>query len=266
MKNKLLVLILNLVLCLTGTNSVAQETVKGLDENKDLPTLNKILRRSARRLNAIENGISLTSGITGILPLANGGTGAPLVDPGADRIYFWDESGNITDWLIVGTGLTLTGTTITAAQPTSNVIFAWSGVDACVDTDYGLYVGQNLLEAAGSSNINNVYLYSEKVTSPTILNFKFTKIAGISTVTIHARLWAVDNVATNEAFVEVTIGTATAQTAKSVTSATPTWYEGATPIDVSGLVNGTTYDGAVKLYAEQNARPAYCSAITLIGS
>lgn len=41
---------------------------------------------------------------------------ADLTDPGADRILFWDDgSPNELAWLTVGTGLTLTGTTLTAS-------------------------------------------------------------------------------------------------------------------------------------------------------
>lgn len=50
----------------------------------------------------------------GTLPLANGGTGRGLADPNADRIMFWDDSAGQVDWLTAGTGLTITGTTITA--------------------------------------------------------------------------------------------------------------------------------------------------------
>ena len=67
------------------------------EESRDI--LNQQLRYSQRRLNAIENGISLTSGVAGILPLANGGTARALTDPGADRIMFWDESSNYFDFL-----------------------------------------------------------------------------------------------------------------------------------------------------------------------
>lgn len=129
MKNiKLLVFIL--ALCLTASNSMAQEALKGLDEKKDLPTLNKILRRSVRRLNAIENGVSLTSGVTGVLPLANGGTGVALVDPGADRIGFWDDSEGTFAWLTVGTGLTIAGTTISSEQDfEKQTIISWAAVN-----------------------------------------------------------------------------------------------------------------------------------------
>jgi hypothetical protein len=47
--------------------------------------------------------------------LADGGTGASLTDPNADRILFWDDSAGAVTWLTAGTGLTITGTTIDAA-------------------------------------------------------------------------------------------------------------------------------------------------------
>jgi hypothetical protein len=65
-------------------------------------------------------GLPLTTGVTGALPLANGGTGEVLADPGADRILFWDDSAGDVTWLTAGSGLTITGTTLTAtaaAQP-----------------------------------------------------------------------------------------------------------------------------------------------------
>lgn len=47
--------------------------------------------------------------------LADGGTGASLVDPNADRIMFWDDSAGVMTWLQPGTGLTITGTVIDAS-------------------------------------------------------------------------------------------------------------------------------------------------------
>ena len=52
------------------------------------------------------------SSITGQVALANGGTGANLTDPNADRIMFWDDSAGAVTWLTPGTGLAITGTTI----------------------------------------------------------------------------------------------------------------------------------------------------------
>ena len=57
-----------------------------------------------------------------------------LGDPGADRILFWDESANAYAFLTAGTGLTITGTTITASgtvdgSGTANEIAYWVDSD-----------------------------------------------------------------------------------------------------------------------------------------
>lgn len=64
--------------------------------------------------------------------IADGGTGASLADPGADSIMFWDDSGGGVDWLTIGSGLLITGTTLaaTAAAPTAeDVTFDPTGTD-----------------------------------------------------------------------------------------------------------------------------------------
>lgn len=38
-----------------------------------------------------------------------------LTDPGADKILFWDDSAGAVEWLDLGTGLSITGTTISAS-------------------------------------------------------------------------------------------------------------------------------------------------------
>lgn len=38
-----------------------------------------------------------------------------LADPGADRILFWDDSASTSDWLTLGTNLSITGTTLNAS-------------------------------------------------------------------------------------------------------------------------------------------------------
>ncbi len=48
------------------------------------------------------------------ISLANGGTGAALTDPGADRLLFWDESAGAVTWLEIGSGLSISGTTLSA--------------------------------------------------------------------------------------------------------------------------------------------------------
>lgn len=60
-------------------------------------------------------GLPASTGLTGQVALANGGTGANLTDPGADRILFWDDSAGVVTWLTVGTNLSISGTTLNAS-------------------------------------------------------------------------------------------------------------------------------------------------------
>jgi hypothetical protein len=65
--------------------------------------------------------------------LADGGTGASLTDPNADRIMFWDDSAGGVTWLEVGSGLTLTGTTLTVAGAgTGDVVGPNSATDNAI--------------------------------------------------------------------------------------------------------------------------------------
>jgi len=52
---------------------------------------------------------------SGTLALARGGIGASLADPNADRLLFWDDSAGQVTWLTAGSGLTISGTTISAS-------------------------------------------------------------------------------------------------------------------------------------------------------
>lgn len=51
---------------------------------------------------------------TNPLQMVYGGTGSALTDPGADRLMFWDDSAGVVTWLTAGSGLSISGTTITA--------------------------------------------------------------------------------------------------------------------------------------------------------
>lgn len=149
---------------------------------------------------------------------------------------------------------------------TSNVIFAWSGNDnlGTGAGGRGISVQASSLTPSDASGASYIFLVSDKDTFETLLNFRFVKIAGISTVTINARLWAETSSGTAEAVLSVDIGGVN-NTVKSTTSSTPTWVTVST-IDVSALVNGTTYDGIVQLKNETNLSGAYCSAVILTGS
>jgi hypothetical protein len=62
------------------------------------------------------------------LSLANGGTGASLSDPGADRILFWDDSASTVTWLTAGTNLTISGTSLSSLN-TNTTYSAGTGLD-----------------------------------------------------------------------------------------------------------------------------------------
>lgn len=65
-------------------------------------------------VDAITHLSSVTLGSA--LPLASGGTGAALTDPNADRILFWDDSAGAMAFLTAGSGLSISGTTISTTD------------------------------------------------------------------------------------------------------------------------------------------------------
>jgi hypothetical protein len=91
--------------------------------------------------------VALSSAVSGQLPLANGGTGANLTDPNADRIMFWDDSAGFVDWLTPGTGLSITGTTLNASvsatwlasKAATGATVDFTGIPAGVSTIYCVF-------------------------------------------------------------------------------------------------------------------------------
>ena len=166
-------------------------------------SLNQQLWWLQRQINniATQDSINLSgSNVTGIVPLANGGTETSLTDPDADRIFFWDESNNQAGWLTAGDNLTISNTTInvTGLSGYSNLIFSWTGSDT--DT---LYWGNNASGTPGD------YFHHTKLDDGTvddICYFKFLKTAEISTVTIWARLWDGVGAGATDAILTVDIG------------------------------------------------------------
>jgi hypothetical protein len=77
-------------------------------------TANRILRTNGTAISFAQ--VALSTDVSGQLPMANGGTGANLSSPGADRLMFWDQSATAVTWLTPGTGLTITDTTINVNQ------------------------------------------------------------------------------------------------------------------------------------------------------
>lgn len=82
----------------------------------------RLLGRTTASTGAVEeitvlSPLSLSGGALGLatVGLASGGTGAALTDPGADRLAFWDDSAGSVAWLTLGTGLSITDTTLDAS-------------------------------------------------------------------------------------------------------------------------------------------------------
>lgn len=120
------VCVLSLILAWPICSAKAEDALEVIATAGDemLPILNESLRRTSRRIRALEDGININTATTGTLTIGRGGTGAALTDPGADRILFWDDSDGESDWLELGSGLTISGNTLTGS---SVEVYASSG-------------------------------------------------------------------------------------------------------------------------------------------
>lgn len=91
-----------------GTGDSPQFTAINLGHASDTT----LTRTGAGDIAVEGNGIYRAGGSDVLL--ADGGTGASLADPNADRIMFWDDSAGSVTWLQAGTNLAISGTTLTA--------------------------------------------------------------------------------------------------------------------------------------------------------
>ena len=100
--------------------------------------------------------VDLTSQVTGNLPLANGGTGASLTDPEADRILFWDDSTGATRFLTVGSGLQISDTTLSSTDAGGTVTsVAVSGGTTGLTTSGGPVTTSGTITLAGTLAVAN---------------------------------------------------------------------------------------------------------------
>ena len=103
--------------------------------------MNRKMRHQFRKISPTQ----LTSTEGGVQSLASGGTGSNLSAPTVDKILFFDKSGNLVDWLSIGNGLVITGTSMAVKQ--SDL----SSIDAA---------------KLGGENANKYPLISEGTTAP----------------------------------------------------------------------------------------------------
>jgi hypothetical protein len=100
----------------------------------------------------------IVHGYPGIVPIANGGTGAVLTDPNADRIMFWDDSAGAVTWLVPSTGLAVSGTNLALSflgiealtDPNADRILFWDdsgGATAWLQTGDGVEISTTTLQA-----------------------------------------------------------------------------------------------------------------------
>lgn len=79
----------------------------------------------------IEGNVVYRAGGTDV-PLADGGTGASLSDPGADRLMFWDDSATETAYMTLGTAYATSTTTL--RSPTESFCVAASDETTAITT------------------------------------------------------------------------------------------------------------------------------------
>jgi hypothetical protein len=131
----------DVTLTLPGVTSViVGDVITQTLTNKTFDLTSNTLVGSVTEFNdALESANFYTTGGTDVA-LADGGTGASLTDPGADRILFWDDSAGVVTWLEVGTNLSISTTTLNASGGGSGIAVEEDNVsvDSAVTTlDFG---------------------------------------------------------------------------------------------------------------------------------
>lgn len=118
----------------------------------------QVLRRSGTSIAFGSISLNQSNAVTGQLSLANGGTGSNLSDPNTDSILFWDDSASAVAWLTPGSGISISGTTISAT--------GGSGTVTSVSTGTGLTGGT--ITTSGTISLANTAVTPGSYTSANI--------------------------------------------------------------------------------------------------
>jgi hypothetical protein len=287
---KILYIILFITLSIVFITYAGQDIITDFDErsiailNEEIRKLNKLYTAQTapgsatyitqtansdlsaeQALSSLSTGIMYVTNTTGVitslgnpLPIANGGTNSTTAQTAIDALLP-SQTGNSGKYLTTNATNSSWGTISSAG--TSNVIFEWYGVDSLgTNNIVGLYESTSLSPDINVATFANYRFFGvyENTLRTLSLKGKFTKIAGISTVTIFARTWC--SGVTGTQVLKVDIGGQNNTVSCAVTS--PAWATSAT-IDVSSLTNGTDYDITFQL---GGGNSTYCSAVVLIAS
>ena len=147
-----------------------------------------------------------------------------------------------------------------------NYLFGYHGY---VDGNGSSFGEQIALASLTDTTADIMYRYirSSDASADTYHNVwstKWTKISGVNTVTIHARVWGSDGAAGNYSTIKVTIGSVNGEVTGSSGRNTPEWLS--FTIDVSSLTNGVTYDVTVAIKHNQSGDFVYCGDVFGLGS
>lgn len=133
--------------------------------------------------------VALASDVSGQLPLANGGTGANLSDPGANKLLGWDDTDNAIAFFAVGSGLSYDHATHTLSG--SNQTITLSG-------DVSGSGATSITTTLASVNPNVGVFGSATQTPQFTVNAKGL-ITGVSNVTLTPALGSITGLGTNVA-------------------------------------------------------------------
>ena len=201
--------------------------------------LSQITTASKVHGSSITGLASVPSG-AGVLPIANIASGTP------DGTKFVRDD----------------GTLVVPPYPNlSNIIFQYIGNAEQQGASEGEYTGTSLNPTAATGNYR--YLQTKQTSYTTVALTKWTKISGVSTVTVHCRIWCRTSGGAI-ASLKVDIGGANNTVDGTTNQITPEWKSFA--IDVSGLVNGTDYTITIQLKNAGTGTEVFCSNYVGIGS
>ena len=154
------------------------------------------------------------------------------------------------------------GTLAVPAYPNlSNVLFQYIGNAEQQGAGEGEYAGTSLNPNGATGNYR--FLQTSTTSYVIIGRSKWTKISGVSTITVYCRIWVRDAVG-QSANLKVDVGGQSGNVAGTVSQTTPEWKN--FTIDVSGLSNGTVYDVTVSMLNTLGNDDVYCSNYVGFGS